>query len=263
LATLTRNKRKDESKGKKNGQGFNKINRICSLSRLLNESYSTLITSKIEEYRKNDALLAEKSDSDIIQHYIRKLVEYRSKMAYFAGVRGKMFFAFLHEELEHATNDSDRDQIWSNILNKNDKSILTTIFNQLCNPRCEKSRFKLMQQVIDVSNNIELLTALDIQEITDSDSLFSSLASIMAPRAIQKSLAIELKTSIKFIGKQSGLNTTKPTGLQIPLTLKNLSKSPASVSDFRIYMITSISWKRRNGSSLSMRNGLHLTIDMQ
>jgi len=195
IGHTTRNKRKDESKEKKNGQGFNKINRICSLSRLLNESYSTLITSKIEEYRKNDALLAEKSDSDIIQHYIRKLVEYRSKMAYFAGVRGKMFFAFLHEELEHASNDSDRDQIWSNILNKNDKSILTTIFNQLCNPRCEKSRFKLMQQVIDVSNNIELLTALDIQEITDSDSLFSSLASIMAPRAIQKSLAIELKTS--------------------------------------------------------------------
>lgn len=195
IGRTTRNKRKDESKEKKNGQGFNKIIRICSLSRLLKESFSTLITSKIEDYRKNDSSLAEKSDRDIIQHYIGKLVEYRSKMAYFAGVRGKIFFAFLQEELEHATTDSDRDQIWSNILDKNGKSILTTIFAQLCNPTCEKSKIKLMQKVIDVSNNIELLAALDIREITDSDTVFSSLASILAPQAIRRSLAIELRTS--------------------------------------------------------------------
>ncbi len=191
----TRTKRQKESKEKKKKQVFNKITRTCSLSRFLNESYSTLVTSKIEEYRKNDALLAEKSDRDIIQHYIGKIVEYRSKMAYFAGVRGCLFFAFLNEELQKAPSDYDRDQIWSNILDKNGRTLKTTIFTQLCSPQYKKSQIKSMQKVIDFSNNIELLNALDIQEIIDTD--ISSLSSIVAPSAHLKPLSFELKKSFR------------------------------------------------------------------
>ncbi len=195
ISQSSRGKQNDETKAEKKSQGFSEITRICSLSRFLNNSFSPLVASKISEYRLNDSSLTVMSDRQIIQVYIGKLVEFRSKMAYFAGIRGSLFFAFLYEELQNATNDNERDEIWKPILDKNGKSIITTLFYQLCNPNCKKSRFKIMQRVIDVcnKNGTALLNALDIDDITKKDVVSSSLSSIYSSPILLQPLASNIQ----------------------------------------------------------------------
>lgn len=60
-------------------------------------------------------------------------------------------------------------EIWNPILNKNGKSIITTLFYQLCNPKCKESRFKIILRKVEVSNKKSLLNALDIEDITNAD----------------------------------------------------------------------------------------------
>ncbi len=104
-------KQNEQAKAEKKSPGFEEITRICSLSRFLNDSYSPMVSSKINEYRQNDSSLTGMSDRQIVQVCNGELLEFRSKGAYFAGIRGSLFFSFMYKELQKATNDDDRAEI--------------------------------------------------------------------------------------------------------------------------------------------------------